>query len=141
MVQDLINTLKDFKKDKVAIILPIIQKSSYYSNDDIITKNEDDEPPLKRKFSRETIVPPEIKVRKDKKPLRKPSKPKLISNTNVADKHQEKANLHTHLKQEQDEEEEILFQQTLEEIKEEESGEARQPARSNKGQYKKYDDF
>ena len=104
-VQDLINILKDFKKDKVTVILPVVRKSTNGAS----FKIEDDEQPLKlkRKYSKDSIATPETKVRKDKKPVQKPSNLKISQ---------------TYFKQEQDQKdnnEKALIQQMIK-IKEEE---------------------
>ena len=44
-VQDLINILKDFKKDKITVILPVVRKSTNGAS----FKIEDNEQPLKLK--------------------------------------------------------------------------------------------
>ena len=128
-VQDLINILKDFKKDKVAVILPVVRKSTNGTS----FKIEDDEQPLKlkRKYSKDSIATPETKVRKDKKPVQKPSNLKISQ---------------TYFKQEQDQkdnDEKALIQQMIK-IKEEEleeDKETRRSARLNKGKHMKHDDF
>ena len=84
-VQDLINILKDFKKDKVAVILPIVHKST----NDTSFKIKDDEQSLKlkQKYSKDSIAILETKVRKDKKLVQK------LSNLKISQ---------TYFKQEQD---------------------------------------
>ena len=93
------------KKDKVAVILPVVRKSTNGTS----FKIEDDEQPLKlkQKYSKDSIATPETKVRKDKKPVQKPSNLKISQ---------------TYFKQEQDQKDnnkKTLIQQMIK-IKEEE---------------------
>ena len=132
-VQDILNALESFKKEKVAIILPVIRKSSHSDDEN----SDDDRPALKRKFSRETVSVPGLKVRKDKKPIRKSSKLKLEYNSDAGTIESEIKEEPKAL-QEVDQEDNNL-EETLDLMEEKDRKIAQRSHRSNKGRHTRHD--